>query len=55
MNLDNYEDNESLTCINCGHSWILVSNKKITQEQHELWVNKFWEQHAKIHKEKGLN
>ena len=45
-------DREQLVCFGCKHRWILVSNKKITQDQHELWIKNFWKQHAQIKKEK---
>jgi hypothetical protein len=46
-------DKESLICMNCGHVWLLVSNKLITDEQHYNWMDKVKEQHIQIMKEKG--
>jgi len=47
-------DQEKIECIICGHRWILISNKKITDKQHYNWVKKSLIQHEKIKKEKGI-
>lgn len=48
--MDNFQ--EDIYCKNCGHLWVLVSNKGITNEQRRLWVENFWKQHAQIREER---
>lgn len=48
--MQNWADKEYLYCIYCGHRWILVSDRIITDKQHKEWVEKFWREHDETHK-----
>jgi len=48
-------DRERIWCISCKHKWTLTSNKQITREQHNIWVEKVLERHNKIKHKKGSN
>jgi len=50
--MDSWYDKEQIYCANCKHTWILMSNRTITNEQHYMWVENVWEQHAQIKREK---
>ncbi len=45
--MDSYE-REQIHCVGCGHIWILISDKEITDYIHKLWLIKVWEQHKYI-------
>jgi len=45
-------DREQIWCIPCGHRWVLVSNKAITQQEHEIWVKAVMKHHEQIKEEK---
>lgn len=46
-------DTQQLVCVICRHRWVLVSDKQITQQQHQVWIRKVMEHHEKIRKERG--
>ena len=48
-----YFDKEMYTCLNCGHKWILASDKFITDEQHRIWIQEAIKQHNEIQKRKN--
>ena len=50
--MENWFDKEQIWCIACKHRWILISNKQITQEQHDIWVRAVMEHHKLIQEEK---
>ncbi len=41
-------DRKQITCTGCGHTWILLSDKDITNMIHKLWLLKVWQQHVYI-------
>ena len=53
--MKDWEDREQLVCVSCGHKWILISNKMITQEQHNIWIKVAMEHHRLIKEEKEEN
>ena len=53
--MKNWFDKEQLYCINCKHRWILISNKEITDEQHNIWVRTVLKHHEQIQKEREDN
>lgn len=51
--MNDYYDREQIHCTGCGHTWVLMSDKEITDELHELWVIKVNWQHIQITTEGG--
>lgn len=49
--MEDWLDRERLWCIDCGHKWILSSNKMITRQQHDIWVRAVIKHHTQIKKE----
>ena len=51
--MENWFDREQVYCLNCGHRWILISNKNITKEQHDIWIKAVFLHHQKIQEERN--
>ena len=41
-------DRKEIYCTGCGHRWILIYDKEITQELYLIWAEKVWTQHQII-------
>lgn len=50
MNNEGY-DQQRVECLVCKHRWILISDKKITDDQFDTWVKQVAIQHEEIRKE----
>lgn len=50
--MSKYFDKEQFCCLNCGHVWILASDRLITIEQHWAWIKQSIKEHFEISKEK---
>ena len=48
--MDDWFEKEQLKCPFCKHRWVLVSNKAVTDEQHNIWYEHVIKQHKEIHK-----
>lgn len=49
--MSKYFDKEQFFCLNCGHRWILASDRPITAEQHWEWIKQSIKEHDEISKE----
>lgn len=50
--MKNWYDIERIICLNCGHRWILRSDKLITDEQYYDWLDKVIRQHDEVNNRK---
>ena len=49
--MKNWKDQHKIVCLKCKHSWTLISNKMITNEEFNNWFIKTLQQHEEIHSE----
>ncbi len=50
--MKNWFDKQQLWCPSCGHRWILISNKEITNIEHNIWIKAVLEHHKLIKEER---
>lgn len=43
--MDNYLDKIAIQCKDCGHMWILVYDKWLTNDEYVYWLEKCLEEH----------
>lgn len=46
--MSKYFDKEEFFCYNCGHVWILASDRLITAEQHWAWIKQAIKEHIEL-------
>ena len=44
-----WKDKERYSCLVCGHTWIIISDELITEEQHDKWMAEVQCQHGEVH------
>lgn len=46
--MNDYYDKEEIDCTHCGHRWILLSDKEITDDLFHKWLIKIYFQHKDL-------
>lgn len=47
--MKDWYEKEQYICPTCKHRWALISDRAITDEQHDIWIHWVEKQHKEIH------